>query len=223
VKLVRLALAIGAAVIASTAVAANNWLAVVDTAGGGHAIGNPAAKIKLTEFVSYTCAKCGDFARQASNAVDLYVATGKVQRDVRHVVRNPVDLTVAMLADCGPAAKFPRNHAALMFSQRKWLPIADRASAGQKARWNSGPGAGRRRAVASDLALYDIMSPRGYERVAIDRCLADDALAKRLTDQSAADDEKWHIESTPGFAIDDTILAGVDSWATLRPQLDARL
>lgn len=221
-KLARLALAGIAAITAGAALAATNWLTVVDTKGGGHAIGNPAAKVKLTEFVSYTCTHCGRFARE-SGALEVYVATGKVQLDVRHVVRDPIDLTAAMLANCGPAAKFPRNHAALMLSQPKWLPVAEGATAGQKSRWYSGPAPSRRRAIAADLKFYDTMIARGYDRVAIDKCLADEALAKRLADQSVADDKRWNVQSTPSFAIDGTMLAGTSTWPLLQLQLDARL
>lgn len=221
-KLARVALAGIAAIAASAALAAPNWLITVDTKGGGHAIGNPAAKVKLTEFVSYTCTHCGHFA-QESNALDVYVASGKVQLDIRHVLRDPVDLTAAMLANCGPAVKFPKNHAALMLSQPKWLPATLYATAGQKARWYQGPGAARRRAIAADLKFYDTMIARGYDRVALDRCLSDEGLAKRLADQSAADGKKWGITGTPAFAIDGTVLAGTSEWEMLRLQLDARL
>lgn len=234
-KLVRLALAIAATLTATAALAApgshqsttsmgsRNWLTVVDTAGGGHLVGNPDAKVKLTEFVSYTCSHCGHFAQEGSSAIDVYVASGKVRLDVRHVVRDTLDLTAAMIANCGPAAKFPRNHAALMLSQPKWLPIAEHATDGQKSRWYYGAGPARRRAIASDLKFYDLMAGRGYDRPAIDRCLADETLAKRLSDQSAADDKKWNVSSTPSFAIDDVMINGVFTWGLLRPFLDARL
>ncbi len=213
-----------AAMTATAALAATpNWLTVVDTTGGGHKIGNPQAKVKLTEFVSYTCPHCGHFAQEASGAIDLYIASGKVQVDVRHVVRDPVDLTVAMLANCGPAAKFSRNHAALITAQPKWLSVAQRATDGQQSRWFNGPGPARRRAIASDLSLYAIMAVRGYDRTALDRCLNDEAMAKRLADQSKADDEKFEIKGTPSFAINGTMLAGTYSWSLLQPQLDARL
>ncbi len=223
-KLARLAFAAVAALAAAgSALAAPNWLTVVDTKGGGHAIGNPAARLKLTEFVSYTCDACGRFAQEGKSALDVYVATGKVQLDVRHVVRDPVDLTAAMLANCGPAAKFPRNHAALILAQPKWLPAAQRASAGQQARWFNGPGPARRRAIASDLKFYDIMLGRGYDRPALDRCLSDEALAKRIAEQSAADGTKWNVRTTPSFALDGALLAGTSTWPVLRMQLDARL
>jgi protein-disulfide isomerase len=224
VKFAALALVAAVSLVATAAVAAaGNWLTVVDPAGGGHKIGNPAAKVKLTEFVSYTCPHCGHFAQEGANAVDLYIASGKVQVDVRHVVRDPVDLTAAMLANCGAAGKFPRNHAALMLSQPRWLPIVTRATKAQKSRWYNGPGHARRRAIAADLKFYDIMATRGYDRLTLDKCLSDEAAAKRLADQSAADDKTWNVQSTPSFAIDGTMLAGTWEWKTLQPQLDARL
>lgn len=205
------------------ATGASNWLTVVDTKGGGHAIGNPQAKVKLTEFVSYTCPHCGHFAQESGNALQLYVASGKVQIDVRHVIRDPVDLTAAMLANCGPAAKFPRNHAALFAAQPQWLAVAARATPAQESRWSNGPGGARRRAIANDLGFYAVMATRGYDRVALDRCLNDEVLARRLAEQSAADDTKWQVSSTPSFAIDGTLLAGTYAWSVLHPQLDARL
>lgn len=217
------ALALAAATTASVALAATNWLITVDTADGGHKIGNPKAPVKVTEFVSYTCSHCGTFAKQGGSALDVYIATGKVQLDVRHVVRDAVDLTAAMAANCGAPAKFPRNHAALFAAQDKWLPIASNATEGQRARWYNGPGPARRRAIASDLGFYTVMATRGYDRITLDRCLSDEALAKRLADQSSADDKKWNVQSTPSFAINGVMLAGTHEWRLLQPQIDARL
>lgn len=205
------------------AAAAPNWNTVVKPADGGHLIGNPEAKIRLTEFVSYTCPHCAQFVQDGHGALQLaYVGPGKVILEVRHVVRDPVDLTAAVLANCGPAAKFPRNHAALMFSQDKWLASALGASNAQQARWYSGDGPSRRRAIAGDVGFYKIMEGRGYRRTDVDKCLADEGLAKRLAETSARDSQKWNIAGTPSFAIDGVLLAGTHDWRTLQPQLDAR-
>lgn len=218
----RWVIAILVSLSAAAALAATNWLTAVDTKGGGHKIGNPAAAVKLTEFVSYTCPSCGYFQQQAGSALDFYVATGKLQLEVRHVVRDPVDLVAAMLANCGPAAKFPMNHKAIMMSQGRWLPAANRANAGQQARWTTGPEAGRRRAIASDVGFYELMETRGYARIAVDRCLADQALAARLAAQTKADDAKWSITGTPSFALDGKMIGSSD-WPSLQRQIDARL
>ena len=203
--------------------AAPNWNTVVAEADGGHLIGNPKAKVHLVEFVSYTCDHCARFARDGDGALQLaYVGPGKVSREVRHIVRDPVDLTAAVLANCGAPAKFARNHAAFMLSQAKWMSTAAKTSKSQQQRWFAGDGTSRRRAIASDLGFYAIMAGRGYNRTAVDRCLSDEAAAKRIAETSASDAEKWNISGTPSFAIDGNLLAGTHDWRTLQPQLDAR-
>lgn len=193
------------------------------TPGGGHLLGNPAARIKLTEYVSYTCPHCARFETEAELPLRLgFVANGSTSVEVRHLVRDPVDLTVAMLTNCGPKEKFFLNHSALMRGQDAWMAPLVNASPARQARWNSGTALVRRRAIAADFGLYAIMARRGYDRTTADRCLADEALAKRLADQTAAAAAAG-IDSTPSFAIGDIVLAGTHSWDLLQPQLRARL
>ncbi len=224
-KLPRLAkaLTIAAAAFAGVA-AAPNWNTVVAEADGAHRIGNPKAKVSLIEFVSYTCDHCARFAREGDGALQLvYVGPGKVSLEVRHVVRDPVDLTAAVLANCGPAAKFARNHAAFMLSHGKWMAMAAKTSKAQQQRWYAGDGTSRRKAIARDLGFYDVMAGRGYNRTDTDRCLSDEAAATRIAENSARDAEKWNVAGTPSFAIDGTLLTGTHEWRVLQPQLDARL
>ena len=207
------------------AVAANapNWNTVVAEVDGAHRIGNPKAEVSLIEFVSYTCPHCGEFARGGEGALQLaYIGPGKVSFEVRHMVRDPVDLTATMLARCGPAAKFPRNHAAFMYAQNTWLAAAAKATKGQQQRWSTGDGGTRRRAIANDLGFYKIMEGRGYRRTEVDACLTDDAAARSIAETSARDAEAWKISGTPSFVINRTLLAGTHDWRTLQPQLEAR-
>lgn len=217
------AAALAAIAVLLSAAASGNWNTTVVETDGGHRIGNPEAKVRLIEFVSYTCPHCANFARDGDGALQLvYIGSGKTSVEVRHVVRNPVDLTAAVLANCGPAAKFPRNHAAFMLAQDKWLPIAAGATAGQQKRWYTGDGTSRRKAIAGDLGFYEIMLGRGYRRTEIDRCLSDEAAATRIAEVSVRDAKKWGISGTPSFAINGTLLAGTHDWRMLQPQLDAR-
>lgn len=190
---------------------------------GSHIIGNPAAATRLTEYISYTCSHCADFDRQASDPLRLvYVTSGKLSLEIRHLVRDPIDLAVAMLTNCGPPAKFLQNHTTFLRQQAQWLGRAGSVSPGQKARWSSGPVATRRRAMADDLGFYQTMQARGYDRPAVDRCLADEAMASRLAAQT---DEAVRIgvPGTPSFLIDGELLAGTHDWQTLQAQLKARL
>jgi protein-disulfide isomerase len=196
---------------------------VTRTAAGSNVLGNPAAKLKLTKFISYTCPGCARFESEAEGALRLgYIATGKVSLEVRHFLRDPVDLTVALLTNCGAKEKFFLNHSAFMRSQMVWIGKIASSSEVQRARWSNGAFAARTRAVASDFKFYEIMASRGYDRATTDRCLADTAMAQRLAKQTE-DGTKLGIHATPSFAIDGVLLAATHDWALLRPQLDARM
>lgn len=210
----------GATMALLLAAASPNWLATVSLDGTGHRIGNPAAKVRLTEYVSYTCPHCAEFNREAEGALKLgYISPGKVNLEIRHLIRDPVDLTVAVLAHCGPEAKFAQNHTAFLSGQSNWIGPLTSSSAAQRQRWTA-PGAAGRRAIASDFGLYRIMERRGYTRTEIDRCLGDDALVRRLAEESDRDWKKPGISGTPSFAINGIVMPGTHSWTALSPQLD---
>ena len=225
-KLYGVALALVASgALAQTKPAPRNWNATVTvTPAGNHVLGNPAAKIRLTEFVSYTCPHCAHFEAEADAQLRLtFVAGGKGAIEVRNFVRDPVDMTVALLTNCGPPAKFFGNHAAFLRGQDKWIGPLANPSPAQRARWSGGAFAQRTRAIAKDFGFYPIMARRGYTVQQVDKCLADESLARRL---AAATDEAanaGYVTGTPSFAIDGDVLAGTHSWAALRPQLAARM
>lgn len=203
---------------------AANWNATI-TLGpdGSHLLGNPKAAIRLTEYASYTCPHCAEFARQAEPPLRIaYVRSGKVAWEIKHLIRDPIDLTAAMLVNCGPKEKFFLNNAAFFGSQATWIKPLVSSTAAQQARWQNPDLGTRNRAIASDFHFYAIMATRGYDRVAVDRCLADAAVAKRIAAQSKAGAEIG-VNGTPMFAINGDLLADTYDWSVLRPQLDARM
>lgn len=204
--------------------AGGNWNAVVNvTPAGTRIVGNPDAKVRLTEYVSYTCPHCAHFEEASAAQINLaFVSGGKGSVEVRHVVRDPVDMTIALLTNCVPANRFFVLHAAFMRQQDKWVARLQGIGEGQQKRWNQGDNASRMRAIASDLKFYDFVASFGLGRAAADRCLADGKLAERIAAQTR-DAAAAGINSTPSFAIDGTVLAGTHDWATLAPQLAARM
>lgn len=218
----RAALALGMAVLAMGATA--NWNTRIVETAAGHRIGNPDAQVKLVAFESYTCPHCGEFERQAEGALRiLYINSGKLSLEVRHIIRDPVDLTVAMLANCGPSEKFFGNHTAFMVGQTTWLNKVASASQATTQRWSTGAQDARRRAIAQDLGLYQVMAGRGYERAELDRCLNDNAMARKLAEQSAANSATPGFEGTPSFTINGTLQDHVHSWRALQPLIDSKL
>jgi protein-disulfide isomerase len=209
--------------VAATAPARNWNTAIAVTPTGSHVLGNPAAKVKLTEFISYTCPHCAHFDREGTDRLRVSgVAQGKVSIEVRHLVRDPIDMTVAMLTNCGPPAKFFLNHSAFLRSQDSWIGAANNASPAQQQRWTSGDMPSRMRAIASDFGFYAIMETRGYDHPTVDRCLADQAMAHKLAAQTESA-SKLGVTGTPSFLINGDLLAGTHDWQSLQPQIEARL
>jgi protein-disulfide isomerase len=202
-----------AAMLVAAAAPTNGWTRTVAiTPLGSHLIGNPAAKVKLVEYVSYTCPHCARFQTESEGVLQLaYLPSGRIAIEVRHMLRDPIDLTVALLTNCGSKDKFVLNHSAMLRSQATWTaPIA-----------KSTP-AQRQRAIAGDLKLYEAMASRGYDRTTLDRCLSDKAMAQRLVGQTKAGVDAG-VNKTPSFAINGKLLDKTDTWAELRPQLDESL
>lgn len=202
-----------------------NWNATVTrTAQDNFVLGNPNARIKLVEYISYTCSHCAHFERESDAQLRIgFIGNGKGSIEVRSFVRDGIDMTVALLTHCGAPSRFFGNHSAFLRSQDSWLTPAGAATEAQKQRWYSGDFATRTRAIAADLRFYAIMEKRGYSRVDTDRCLANKPLADRLAAQTQAAAEQGLVNGTPGFLLDGVPLAGTYSWAALKPQLEARL
>lgn len=198
-----------------------NWGASVTATEGGHLLGNPEAPAKLVEYMSYTCSHCAEFARIGEGAIKLaYLPTGKINFEIRHLIRDPVDLTAAILTNCGEPGKFPGNHTAILTKQDEWFAKARSATQAQQARWQFGTNKARFQAIASDLDFYEIMERRGYSRAELDRCLADEAMANSLAETSRADTARLDLKGTPTFVLDGAVLESAHSWDALRPILD---
>jgi protein-disulfide isomerase len=224
-RLLRYAAIAAAAVLSIAAAPAQrgNWLTTVAvTPTGAHQIGNPAAPVKLVEYVSYTCSHCAHFNKEADVPLRLaYVQPGKVQIEIRHLVRDPIDMTVAMMTNCGTPSRFYLNHTLFLSTQDQWMGRAQKAGPAQQARWNTGANSARFRAIASDMGFYSLMERRGYDRATIDRCFADEALTRRLAAMTAGARDAG-VNGTPSFLLNGALLADTHDWQSLKPQLDAR-
>ncbi len=205
--------------------AAPAWLGTVAVTPEGHRLGNPEARVKLVAYESYTCPHCADFEAEAADTIRVgYIQTGKLSLEVRHYVRDPVDLTAAMLTECVPPAKFFNAHRAFYLNYKKWIPVMAKANEAQSNRWYVKDGGAARRNIASDFGFYNLMTPLGLSRPAADKCLNDNALAAKLAGQTAATDKKYpDFEGTPSFLLNGLLLIATHQWDLLRPQIEARL
>lgn len=201
--------------------AAQNWNITYGADEGRHVVGNPAAQTQLIVFSSYTCPHCANFEKAADAPIRAgYIHSGALQLDVRHVIRNPVDLAAALLAECGAKDNFFANHRAILHAHESWMDKARGATPAQMQRWGNGPLPARMRAIADDLGFHELMAPRGYSAVQVNQCLSDEAKADAITQRSTADSDAFAVPGTPSFAINGKLLAGVHSWPGLQAALD---
>ena len=203
--------------------AGKNWAGqVVATPDGSHRYGNSDAPVKLNEYVSYTCPHCAHFHKESDPVLRLTVVPkGQVSVTVTNFLRNPIDLTVAMLTNCGDPKRFFVRHNAFFATQETWLGKVEKFSRDQQARWYQGQLTDRMRAIASDLGFYDQMGAWGMGRAQTDVCLADKAMLDKLRTQQT-EVEKLGFQGTPSFTLNGEVLNAND-WASVSKAITAKI
>lgn len=207
----------GGALLAAPA--KTNWLQTFSlTPKGSHIIGNPAAATKLVEYASYTCGHCAHFeADDAPQIKSAFVATGKVSFEIRNLVRDPLDLTAAMLARCGGKGRFFGNHKLLMATQAQWAQ-GSKLTKATIAHLEGGKTMLFMLGAYSELGLDTIMAQRGVTAAQGKACLSNKAAFDAIIAMTDEATDVLKINSTPTLLINGKIVEGHD-FATLKPLL----
>ena len=217
--------ALAGATLVAAAPVKRNWLATaVATPRGSFVIGNPAAKARLVEYFSYTCSHCAAFAREGFPTLKRdYVARGSTSIEMRHAVRDQMDLAAALIARCDGPARFLGHSEAIFAAQGDWMP---------KGIIFESRNADRLRTMQTSQALIETAAGSGLEALArargmapakIRACLSNPAQQKLLSAQA---EEAWatrKIPGTPAFLLNGILVPKTASWAALKPPLDAAL
>lgn len=202
--------------MAIAAAPATDWSKVSQRLpSGAFLLGNPAAPVRLIEYLSLTCSHCAHFEDQGIAPLTAkYIAPGRVSYEVRHALRDGLDLAGSMIARCrGPQSFFvllPKVFA----QQTIWF---SRAQAWERIEQVEGQSPEQLLPKLARGAGFD--SLYGIAPAAMDSCLANDGEQKLLTAQA---DEAWHhanISGTPAFMINGVLHDDIGEW----PQLDAAL
>jgi protein-disulfide isomerase len=192
---------------------------VSKTEAGGIVMGNPDAPIKLVEYMSITCSHCKDFGEQAFAPLrDTYVNSGRVSFEVRNFVRDPLDLTAAILSRCGGETPFfPLTEQALsyqgtMFEKAQSMGEAtysDILSADPKSRFVR---------LAEQLGLISFFQQRGISEDQAKTCLADTATAEALMNDTQKAVEEYDVQGTPTFLLNGQKIDG-SNWTMVETKL----
>lgn len=204
---------------AVAAPAGTSWADTVTvTPEGGYMIGNPDAPLKLVEYASHTCGACATFAATGKPVIkEKYVSTGVVSLELRNLVRDPIDLSIATLVRCGAKENMQP------LSDQAWAALDDifaQVQANQSAyeAASSQPVEQRFVTIAQAAGLIDFFAARGLSADQSRACLADTAAVQAIADASNQQSEDLNINATPTFLLNGNKL-DVTQWAQLEPVL----
>ena len=197
---------------------------VTETGIGAFVVGDPDAKLRLVQYFSFTCGACGVFAGTA----DVPLKTGYIDRrlvafEYRNLIRDPLDMTAALLARVSGAAGFPGHYRAIMAAQQTWLTRASKLPEAVQAKGYEGSVAERAARMARDSGLDALMRTRGVTAAQMTAALASEVAQAELTAMTNIARGTDRIASTPSFLLQGKLLANVHNWPDVKSRLDQAL
>ncbi|GAA0735954.1 DsbA family protein [Sphingomonas japonica] len=194
---------------------ATDWRTRIAAApSGAMVVGNPEARVKLVEYLSYTCSHCAHFVRDsAAELKDKMVRTGDVSVEYRPMVRNALDLAAAIGARCAGPQGFVRAQEAVFDNQAALLEKA------QGLPEATGTPAQKLQTLAQGSGLTAVLAANGVPKARFDQCLADPKALEPVVAMTR--DAQGRIKGTPSFEVNGELLADVHDWGNLAPRLRA--
>ncbi len=166
-------------------------------------LGSNDAKVKITEYASFTCSHCAHF--HETNWAKLkaeYIDTGKVQFTYREVYFDRYGLWAAIIARCGGEMKYFGISDMLFETQAEWA------------------GSNDPKVVVENLKK--IGRTAGLDDAQMDACLKDKPTAEALVAMYQKNSEADAIEGTPTLFINGTKFGNL-GWDDLKAAIDAEL
>ena len=150
------------------------------------ALGSPDAKVKIVEYLSFTCPHCEHFHAEIFPKLKAeYIDTGKVQIEYHEVYFDQMGLLGAMLARCGGEMRYFGITDMLYDKQRDWAAAES--------------------VDAAVVELKKFARAAGMEDAAVDTCLHDQKMAESLVAHYQANIAKDYpgdtFHGTPSFII----------------------
>jgi protein-disulfide isomerase len=164
-------------------------------------LGDPAAKVTVTEFFSLTCTHCAAFARETMPQVEKeLIEPGKVRFVYHDFPLDQVALTAAMVARYLPPNRYYPFISALFANQDRWAFA---------------------RGINTTDELWKMAALAGMSRATFEKAIADTDLRSWILAQQQADQDRWKIDSTPSFLVNDKTYSGemdFDAFRKLLPE-----
>lgn len=145
-------------------------------------LGNPDAKVKITEYASFTCPHCAAFHENVFKPLKAeFIDTGKVHFEFREVYFDRYGLWAAMMARCGGEVRY-FGIAGMLFEQQSEWPASDDPNV-----------------VVENIRK--IGRTAGMDDAALDVCMKDGAMAEAMVAHFQKNMEADQVEGTPTLMI----------------------
>lgn len=195
-----------------------SWSGVVTkTDAGGYLMGNPDAPVKLIEYGSLTCSHCARFEMAgAEELVQQYVETGRVSWEYRNYIRDPIDMTAALIARCGTEEQYFPFQRALFQNQQQWAGpgyeyLQNNSNAGMEPNELF-------KTLAEVTGLKTFAAQRGIAPAKVDACLAEPGAADKLLAMNEVGNSDFGVEGTPTMVVNgQTQPTEASQWEGLGP------
>ena len=170
-------------------------------------IGDPAAKVKIVEYLSFTCPHCAAFHGEVYPKLKAdYIDTGKVRLDYHEVYFDQLGLLGGMLARCGGELRYMGITDMLLDKQQDWAGAPDMNAAVE--------------------ALKKIGRTAGMDDATLDACLRDQTQAEALVAHYQKNIETDYpgdtFGGTPSFIVNGVQYSNM-GYAELKVIIDAEL
>lgn len=198
-----------------------DWASAARTTPTGTIIvGNPAARVKIVEYLSFTCPHCAAFARDSSATLKTQmIRSGSTSLEYRPLTSNPLDLAAAIVARCAGPARYVAVADAILTRQNDWVGLGFNFVNRELRRFADEKPIDQIRIIAQSIGLNEIAKAQGLSDAAIKQCFADPNIVNPVL--KTGDAAAQIIKATPSFYIAgrDT---GVHDWPTLEPIIRAQ-
>ncbi|MBB6124211.1 DsbA family protein [Sphingobium subterraneum] len=200
--------------------AGKQWADVVaESPEHGFVMGNPSAAVKVAEYGSFTCPHCRDFATESAADVQAMVNTGKMSFEFRNYVRDPLDMTMGLLARCGGAEPFFPLMEQLFQNQAAAFEKLQAGGDGPYQAAMALPPEQRFFALAQAAGLIDFVKQRGISEEKAKQCLGDtktiELLAKGVQDANT----QYNITGTPTLLLNGAVVPETATWDLMKAKL----
>ena len=150
-------------------------------------VGNKAAKVTIVEYASMSCPYCAAFHKNVLPKLkEKYINPGKALLIMREFPLNEIAVAVSMLTRCaGDNDKIAALVDVYFDHQDQWL-------------------------VRGDIVpkLLELAKQAGFTKESFDKCLADEALYKKLVKQRDFASKEFGVSRTPTFFINGKAVKG---------------